>query len=208
MQITKLIIASIKCLLWISLYVQHFTWIISFDLHNVSVRWILIVLFYRWRNKLEAVKKIVSHLGKGGNGNWAQPLFFWSPYSDPSDTELLYIQQLDLVGYVTSRVHLLQQQEVILLNIRGPMGKGLQFLYYHFEPLAMTEVLLAEVVPASSQSVRELRDMTLRDYVVPSESWFYHNGRGSILLLSLKYSKWTIGYNCVCISFQDKVWTQ
>ena len=47
LEITKSKISNTEYFLWISLYVQHFTWIISFDLHNFSVMWILKVLFYR-----------------------------------------------------------------------------------------------------------------------------------------------------------------
>lgn len=90
--------------------------------------------------------------------------------------ELFYIQQLDLVGHLTSGVHFLQHQEVTLLNIRGLMGKGLQFLYCHCELLVITKDLPEEIIPASSQ--RELRDVTLRDYVVPTKSPFHYNGGG------------------------------
>ena len=90
--------------------------------------------------------------------------------------ELFYIQQLDLVGHLTSGVHLLQYQEVTLLNIRGLMGKELQFLYCYCELLMITEDLQAKIIPASSQ--RELSDVTLRDYVVPTKSPFHYNAGG------------------------------
>ena len=93
--------------------------------------------------------------------------------------ELFYIQQPDLVGHLTSGVHFLQHQEVTLLNIRGLLGKGLQFLYCHGELLVITKDLPAEIIPASSR--RELRDVSLRDYVVPIESISPQWGWGVIL---------------------------
>lgn len=47
LQITKLIIVNTECLLRTSHCVQQYTLTTSFNPHHISVRWILMLLFYR-----------------------------------------------------------------------------------------------------------------------------------------------------------------